>query len=101
MPENNKSFESLRRRILDEPIYASNGRHTGRLWRVAENVRANAQRASCDDRLLHLLSRIGVFSRGLAHDLRSGHTSVEDTAKLLDQLADLGDLSFDEWLHGT
>jgi hypothetical protein len=37
----------------------------------------------------------------LAHDLRSGHTSVEDTAKLLDQLADLGDLSFDEWLHGT
>lgn len=87
----------IRQRILENPILASDGNHSERLWRVAENVRDHARRDSSDDRLVHAMSRIGVLCRGLAKDIRSGHTSAEHAAVLLDQLAALGDLSFEQW----
>lgn len=91
------SYEELRRRVLDNRVLASEGNHSMRVWRIAENIRANAHQHSSDDRLLHLMSRVGVFSRGLAKDLRSGHTSPQEAATLLEQLADLGELSFEQW----
>jgi hypothetical protein len=91
------SYDSLRERVFDEPIVASDGNHSLRLWRVAENVRDHARRDACDDRLLHLMARIGGLCRSLSADLRSGHTSPAEVAILLDQLADLGDLSFEQW----
>lgn len=91
------SYETLRHRVFARPIAASDGNHSARLWRIAENVRDHARPDSSDDRLLHLMSRVGVLSRGLAADLRSGHTSPEAVATLLDQLAELGDLSFEQW----
>lgn len=91
------SYESLRQRVLDQPIIASDGNHSARLWRVAINVRDHAHHNSSDDRLLHLMARVGGLCRSLAKDLRSGHTSPEEAATLLDQLADLGDLSFEQW----
>lgn len=94
------NLEELRRRVLDRPIRASDGNHSARLWRVAENVQANVDFHSSDDRLLHLMSRVGVLSRSLARDLRSGHTSVEQASSLLDQLADMGEISFEEWMKG-
>lgn len=91
------SYDSLRERVFARPIGASDGNHSARLWRIAENVRDHTRRDSDDDRLLHLISRVGALCRGLAVDLRSGHTSPEEVATLLDQLADLGDLSFQHW----
>jgi len=91
------SYDCVRQRILDQPIIASDGNHSARLWRVAVNVRDHAHRDSSDDRLLHLMARVGGLCRSLAKDLRSGHTSSEHAATLLDQLADLGDLSFEQW----
>lgn len=92
------SYREIRQRILHRPILASDGNHSRRLCRVADNVADHATREKADDRLLHLMSRVGVFSRSLATDLRSGEISPVDAALLLDQLADLGALSFDEWL---
>ena len=91
------SYEGLRQRVLGDPILASDGDHSARLWRVAENICDHARRNSSDDRLLHLMSRVGILCRSLAKDLRSGHTSPQQVATLLDQLADLGDLSFEQW----
>ena len=93
------NYESLRGRVLDQPILASDGSHSARLWRVAENVRDHVDRNPSDDRVHHLMSRVGVFCGGLAKDLRSGHTSVEQAATLLSQMAQIGDLSFKEWLQ--
>lgn len=92
-------FDALAKRLFDAPIHASDGSHSARLLRVAENIRSQAQRDSSDDRLLHLMSRIGVLCRGLAKDVRSGHTSVEEATTILDQLADIGEFSFDQWLR--
>jgi hypothetical protein len=93
------SYDNLRRRILDELISASDGNHSARLWRVAENIQDYAHHDPTDERLLHLLSRVGVLCRGLAKDLRTGHTTIGQAATLLDQLADLGDLNFEEWVR--
>jgi hypothetical protein len=90
-------YDDLKRRVLENPVLASDGNHSARLWRVAENVRDHANRHSSDDRLLHLMGRIGVLCRSLAKDLRSGHTSPDQVAALLDRLADLGDLSKEQW----
>lgn len=92
------NYDILREQVFRHPVGGPNGPHTARLWRVAENVRAHAETQTDDDRLLHLMSRIGVLCRGLAADLRAGQTSPNDTAMLLDQLADLGDLSHEQWL---
>ena len=92
------SYHDLEKRIASRPILASDGNHSLRLCRIGENVAGQARRIRSDDRLLHLMSRVGVFSRSLATDLRSGHTSPEEAATLLDQLADLGELTFDQWL---
>jgi hypothetical protein len=43
-------------------------------------------------------SREGNLVRPLAEDIRRGFVSVEDAAVLLDQLADLGDICFSEWM---
>jgi hypothetical protein len=91
-------YEDLRERVLAKPILGSDGNHSARLWRIAENVHEHALRSPTDDGLLHLTSRVGVFCRSLAADLRAGHNSPEDVAVLLDQLAELGDLSFEQWL---
>lgn len=91
------SYDSLQMRVLSEPIFASDGNHSARLWRVAENIRDNANHHPTDDRLLHLMSRVGVLCRSLSKDIRTGHITIEQGATLLDQLADLGDLSFDQW----
>ena len=89
------SYKALRQKVLGSPIK----NHSARLWRVAENVQANLIKAPSDDRLLHAMSRVGELSRGLAQDLRDGQLTPEQVATLLDQLADLGELSFDRWMH--
>lgn len=91
-------IEELRARILEAPINASDGNHSARVWRVAENVQQHALQQPEDDRLLHLMSRVGVLCRGLARDLRAGEVTKEQAATLLDQLADIGDTSLEKWL---
>jgi hypothetical protein len=86
-------YDELRERVLSEPI----GIHSARLWRVAENIREHSRREASDDRLLHLMSRVGGLSSYLAEDLRSGRITVDQAAIILDQLADLGKMSFDQW----
>ena len=90
-------LRKIEQAIKSREIMATDGNHSARLWRVAENVKARAQENSNDDRLVHLMSRVGVLARGLAHDLRSGHSPKDEVATILDQLADLGDLSFEAW----
>lgn len=97
--ERSMRIEELRHGILDRPIIGSDGNHSARLWRVAENISDHLNRKPSDDRLPHLMSRIGNLSRGLARDLRGGHTTAQQAAILPEQLADLGDLSFKEWLQ--
>lgn len=92
------TIEELEEFVFQRPIMASDGNHSARLWRVAENVQDNVDCSLPDERLLHLISRVGVFSRSLARDLRSGFASPEQVAILLDQLADLGEIGFEEWL---
>lgn len=92
-------LDALRKRILGTPLLASDGSHSARLWRVAENLIEAARETSPNDALLHLMSRVGVFCRGLAEDLQAGRVSEADAAKLLDQLADVGDLGFRRWLR--
>lgn len=89
------SVDSLRERVMRNPIRG----HTMRLWRVAENIADHAKRDTSDDRLLHLMSRIGVLSRGMATEIRSGQITQDEVAELLDQMAELGEISFDEWLR--
>ena len=91
-------LDKLRGRVLARPINASDGSHSQRLWRIAENIQSQALPKGRDDRLLHLMSRIGNLTRPLAKDIRSGFVSVEDAAVLSDQLADLGDIYFSEWM---
>jgi hypothetical protein len=43
------------------------------------------------------MSRVGGLSSYLAEDLRSGRITVDQAAIILDQLADLGKMSFDQW----
>ena len=93
------SYDHLRRQVLDHPILASDGNHSARLWRVAECVGTHASQNSSDDRLLHLMSRVGILCEGMANDLRSGDLSLDDAARLLNYLAKLGELSFGEWLQ--
>lgn len=97
MPNGEKALDEIRQQLDDNPGFASDGNHSARLWRIVENVQAHADKAASDDRLLHLMSRIGVLTQGMAHDLREGHLSVADAAMLLDQLGVLGTLSFDQW----
>jgi len=91
-------FAQFSERINCRPIIGSDGSHTARLRRAALNIECHARRDSSDDRLLHLMSRVGILCEGLARDLRSGHTSAEDVATILEQMADLGKLSFDAWM---
>lgn len=93
------TFAEIEKRVFNQPILASDGNHSARLWRVAQNVRDHALEDASVDRLQHLMARVGVLCRGLARDLRNGHTSPEEVALLLDQLADIGDLSFAEWMR--
>lgn len=92
------NVEELRTRIIESPIYASDGNHSLRLWRVAENIQQHAEQCPTDDRMLHLMSRVGVLCRGLARDLREGRVTAHDVATILEQAADIGELSFEEWL---
>lgn len=71
------------------------GNHASRVMRVAMNLEDDDPQKRA--RLLHLMSRVGDFSEGLAVDLRAGAISPEDTATLLELLADLGKLAFGEW----
>lgn len=87
----------LKRRLEEGPILASDGSHGVRLRRIVESIQDHANREPSDDRLLHLMSRVGVLSKGLANDLKSGQITIEQAATVLDQLSQLGDLSFDEW----
>ena len=93
--------DELRNRILNDPIYASDGNHSARLWRVAENVQQRVLRDEPDDRLLHLMSRVGEFCRSLSSDLRAGNVTIEQVATLLDQMAEVGEVSFQDWRHRT
>ncbi len=94
-------YHTLHRRVLDRRIPASDGDHSARLWRIAENIQSHAVQDASDDRLLHLMGRIGLLCRGLARDIRSGHTRPKEAAILLDQLADIGDLSFEQWRRSS
>lgn len=87
---------SLREQILKQPIIGPSGNHSARLWRVAENAEVSADHDKHSNRLLHLMSRVGVLCRGLAADLRTGHISQDEAAIIMDQVADLGDLSFEQ-----
>ena len=93
------NLNSLREQILDQPIIGPSGNHSARLWRVAENVEADADHDKQSDRLFHLMSRLGVLCRGLAADIRTGHISHDQAATILDQVADLGALSFEQSLR--
>lgn len=88
------TYSELERRVQAQEFPASDGNHSMRLWRVAENLRDELSRTPADVRLPQLVSRIGILCRGLAVDVRSGHTPIEDAATLLDQLADLAELNF-------
>lgn len=88
------SVDSLYERVMRNTI----GGHSMRLWRIAENIAGHAKRDASDDRLMHLMSRIGVLSRGIATEIRSGRITANEVAELLDQLAELGEISFNEWL---
>lgn len=89
-------YEALQQRVLGHPIGGTEP-HNARVWRVAENVRAHAHREPSDDRLLHLMSRVGVLCEGLARELRRGHVTPDETAAILDYVAELGQMSFEEW----
>lgn len=85
-------------------ISASDGPHSARVRRVCENLISYVSSARFDledDRLCHIVSRIGVWSRSAAMDLESGWLSVEDAVFLLRQLAALGDAAFEAWLEGS
>lgn len=90
--------KELSEAILSSPI----GVHSARVERVLGNLLAHFQSDAFDpqdDRLAHIMSRVGAFSRPLAEDLRNGAVSVEDAATLLEQLAQIGDLAFHNWLN--
>lgn len=57
--------DELRKRILGDPIYASDGNHSARLWRVAENVQHHARLDGSDDRLHHLMLGSACFAEAL------------------------------------
>jgi len=94
------TYREFERRVHANQVMASDGNHSMRLWRVAENLRGCLNGAPSDVGLSHAMSRIGILCRGLATDVRSGHTPTEDVATLLDLLADMGGMSFDDWLDG-
>ena len=90
------AFTELKHAIEAYPILASDGDHSARLWRVAEGVlEKNGSEGE-----LHLLSRVGQRAKGIATDLRSGQLSPEDAARLLAQLATVGEVAFQQWLNG-
>lgn len=90
-------FNGLGERLRENEIAASDGSHSLRVWRIAENLNEHATDDPAGDRLSHLMSRVGVFARSLAKDLRSGQTSPNEAAVLLDYLADIGDIAFEHW----
>lgn len=92
-----EKLSSLNDIVAQYNIFASDGSHSGRLHRVILNLISHTKRDIDDDRLLHLMSRIGVLSRSLARDTRSGFTSKDDVANILDLIADAGDVCFDSW----
>jgi len=87
----------MERAVLDVDLPGRLYQHRQRLWRVAINVREHAMANHDDDRLLHLMSRVGVFIRGVSSDLRAGIVSTEEATELLDLLAQLGDMHFEQW----
>lgn len=89
------NFDDLRELLFASPILGSDGSHSARLWRVAENLEAGFQSGSGNERLLHLMSRVGILTEGMAKDLRSGHIAPEQAADLLDHLGMLGKVSFE------
>ena len=92
------NYARMKRQVLTVNLPPEKFHHRQRLWRVALNVRDHAKADCNDERLLHLMSRVGGFSRELAQAVRVGDISASEAADLLDLLADIGDLSFDEWL---
>jgi hypothetical protein len=90
-------------RLHDRPIPASDGPHSLRIARVAENLIGYLQSGRgqvSNDRLLHIVSRVGVFSRTASVDLSSGHLEADQAAWLMGQLAEIGDVAFDLWMQG-
>ena len=84
------NFDQLRRKLLDEPI----GIHSARLIRVLDNIATNRVADASDDRLLHVMSRVGVFAEGLADALKNGQVSPRDVEQMLRDLAAIGNVSF-------
>ena len=92
------TYARLEKQVLGVNLPSEKFHHRQRLWRVALNIRDHAKTDCNDERLLHLMSRVGDFSRELAQALRVGDISASEAADLLELLADIGDLSFAEWL---
>jgi hypothetical protein len=93
------TYREFERRVLADQFVASDGNHSLRLLRVAENLRDGLRSKPSDTHLSHLVSRIGILCRGLAGDIRSGHTPIEAAATLLEQLADLAEVNFEDGLE--
>lgn len=94
-------YESLEEAVLGVDLPRRLYQHRQRLWRVAINVRDHAQANDDDERLLHLLSRVGIFIKGLSEDIKTGLISAEEATDLLDLLAELGDMNFEQWRTGN
>lgn len=91
-------FEQLRQRLHD----SYTGIHALRLERVLSNLETHFEAHADDDRLAHLMSRVGLFARGLTDDLQAGNATLDDAIQLLDELATIGDLGLDLWSdHGS
>lgn len=84
------SFRELHEAILATEVEQIDRIHLLRIARVVINIEDHAQRHSSDDRLLHLMSRVGVFADGLADALEAGEMSTKTAALLLRRLADVG-----------
>lgn len=92
------TYARLKKQVLAVNLPPEMSHHRQRLWRIALNVRDHAKTDCTDERLLHLMSRVGSFSRELAQAVRAEDITAREAVELLDLLADIGDLSFDEWL---
>lgn len=91
------NIEALEASIMTSPIMASDGNHSARVLRIAENLAGLPQRDAADDgqdRTAQIMSRVSVLARSMATDLRSGFLTPRDAARLLDDLASVGDLCF-------
>jgi hypothetical protein len=95
------TYRDMENAVLEADLPRRLHQHRQRLWRVAINVRDHARAHADDERLLHLLSRVGIFVRGLSDDMKAEAISSEEATELLDLLADLGEMSFEHWLADT